>query len=110
SKVNQWTLLVGTIPLVYSFGLGRPGALPLVQLQRHELWLTSAQSLMAVALLVNLKLSWHGAVSLFVLFCVQLVYPPIHMPISAVYALGAAGLIWRDRGHYRPLIRSLLRV
>ncbi len=28
SKVNQWTLLVGTIPLVYSISLGHIGASP----------------------------------------------------------------------------------
>src|SRR5690606_11756756 len=67
SKVNQWTLLIGTIPLVYSISLGRPGALPLDLRQEHELWLTGAQSLLAVMLPLNLNLSILEAVILFVL-------------------------------------------
>lgn len=109
SKVNQWTLLVGTIPVIYSISLGHIGALHLDTVQRHELWLTAAQSLMAIALLVNLRLSWFSAVVLFVLFSCQLIFPEIRMPISAVYIAAALGLIWRDRGHYQPLLHTLVR-
>jgi cation:H+ antiporter len=45
SKVNQWTLLVGTLALVHSIATGRPAALPLDGRQAIELFLTSAQSL-----------------------------------------------------------------
>ena len=47
SKVNQWTLLVGTIPLVYSLGAGRVAQLPLSELQQSEILLTAAQSFFA---------------------------------------------------------------
>ena len=40
SKVNQWTLLVGTLPLVYSIALGHPGALHLDARQVEEILLT----------------------------------------------------------------------
>jgi cation:H+ antiporter len=106
SKVNQWTLLVGTIPIVYSVSLGRIGSLPLDLRQEHELWLTAAQSLLAVAILANLSLSWYGALLLFGLFGIQLVYEDLRMPISAIYVVLALLLIWRDRRHYPALFKK----
>ncbi|HKY32748.1 MAG TPA: sodium:calcium antiporter [Candidatus Polarisedimenticolia bacterium] len=109
SKVNQWTLLVGTIPIVYSFSLGAPGALPLDTKQDHELWLTAAQSLFAVAILANLSLSWYGALCLFGLFALQLVWEDIRMEVSAVYVVLAILLALRDRKVYPGLFRTVFR-
>ena len=109
SKVNQWTLLVGTIALVYSVCLGHPGALPLDERQTHELWLTAAQSLFAVAILVNLSLSWSEALLLFVLFVAQLIYEDIRMEVSIIYVVLALWFIFRYRRHYPALFRSGLR-
>jgi cation:H+ antiporter len=106
SKVNQWTLLMGTIPLVFSLALGHPGALPLDLRQEHEIWLTAAQSLFAVAILANLSLSWYGALALLVLFLSQLLFEHIRMPLSAVYVGLAVMLIIRDRKHYPKLLRE----
>ena len=109
SKVNQWTLLVGTLPIVYSVSLGHVGALHLDRVQTHELWLTAAQSLFAVAILANLSLSWYGALVLFVLFAVQLVFKEIRMPVSAIYVVLALLLAIRDRKHYPGLLKGGLR-
>ncbi|HKA93807.1 MAG TPA: sodium:proton exchanger, partial [Acidimicrobiia bacterium] len=57
SKVNQWTLLVGTLPLVFSISAGALGGLPIDSLQREELFLTAAQSVFAVAVLANRSIS-----------------------------------------------------
>ncbi len=70
-KINQWTLLVGMIPLFYSIGAGRIGALPLDARQHEEFFLTAAQSLFAVALLLRLRLTLRGALALLGLFLVQ---------------------------------------
>lgn len=106
SKVNQWTLLVGTLAIVYSFSLGAPGALPLDGRQTHEMWLTAAQSLFAVAILVNLSLSWHEALMLFVLFASQYLYEHIRMKVSAVYVVLALIFFWRYRRLYPALLKS----
>ena len=71
-KINQWTLLVGTLPLVYSIGAGRLLALPLGARQHEEFFLTAAQSLFAVALLLRLRFSLLGALILLALFLGQL--------------------------------------
>ena len=70
-KINQWTLLVGMIPLAYSLGAGSLGALPLDARQREEFFLTAAQSLFAVALLLGRRLSLTGALALLGLFLAQ---------------------------------------
>lgn len=71
-KINQWTLLVGMIPLFYSLGAGHVGALPLDARQHEEFFLTAAQSLFAVALLLRLRFSLASGLALLGLFCVQL--------------------------------------
>lgn len=71
-KINQWTLLVGMIPLAFSVGAGALGSLPLDLRQREEFFLTAAQSLFAVALILCLRLSVRGALALLSLFLIQL--------------------------------------
>ncbi|MFI5845959.1 sodium:proton exchanger [Catenuloplanes sp. NPDC051500] len=71
SKVNQWTLLVGTIPIVFAISAGGFSGLPLSEHQRYELLITAAQSLFAVSLLLDLRLSLWGSGVLLALFGVQ---------------------------------------
>lgn len=85
SKINQWTLLVAMLPLVYSIASGGVRALPLDERQQSEVFLTAAQSLFAVSLLLDLRLSLVGAGLLFVLFIAQLVFPEIRNEMAFVY-------------------------
>ena len=76
SKLNQWTLLVGMIPGVYAVSHGSlDHPLPMGSYQLHEILLTAAQSLLAVAIMLHLRLTIRGALLLFVLFFGQLVLP-----------------------------------
>ncbi len=94
SKVNQWTLLVATLPLVYTIALGRPEPLPLDGRQQAEVFLTAAQSLCAVLLMLDLRLSVLGASLLFGLFAVQFVLPEIRMEIGVIYlVLGLVAVV-----------------
>ncbi|MEP6849463.1 MAG: sodium:proton exchanger [Acidobacteriota bacterium] len=70
-KINQWTLLVGMIPLAFSLGAGKIGSLPLDLRQQEEFFLTAAQSLFGLALLVCLRLSLKSAFALVGLFLLQ---------------------------------------
>src|SRR3954454_10388144 len=87
SKINQWTLLVAMLPLVYSIGIGAPTALPLDSRQQDEVLLTAAQSLFAVALLLDLRLSLVGAAALFGLFIVQMLLPDTREALTVVYVV-----------------------
>jgi cation:H+ antiporter len=71
SKLNQWTLLIGTIAVVYSLGLGAYGVLPFDARQGAEIWITAGQSFFALAILCNFEISIREAVVLFVLFLSQ---------------------------------------
>jgi len=99
SKINQWTLLVGMLPLIYSIALGRPDALPLDSRQQEEVLLTAAQSLFAVALLLDLRLSLVGAAMLFGLFVIQLVFSETRMAVTVVYGVLTPLVLLRSRRH-----------
>lgn len=71
-KINQWTLLVGMLPLAMSVGAGGLTALPLDARQHEEFFLTAAQSMFGVALLLRLRFSLLSAIVLAALFSVQL--------------------------------------
>jgi len=71
SKLNQWTLLIGTLVVVHSIALGEYGALAFDAKQEAEIWITAAQSLFAIALIVNFEIDVGEAVGLLVLFLSQ---------------------------------------
>jgi cation:H+ antiporter len=115
SKVNQWTLLVGTLPLVFAIAAGTATGLPVGPGQREELLLTAAQSLFAVAILVNLEISTREALALSGLFLAQfalaLLVPGSAelLTLSAAYLVLAAVLLLRARRLLGPLLRDGLR-
>jgi cation:H+ antiporter len=82
SKVNQWTLLVGTLPIVFAIASSSVDGLPILSRQREEIFLTAAQSVFALAVLVNLSLSIREALALFGLFWAQFVIGAV-VPDSA---------------------------
>ena len=71
SKVNQWTLLVGTLPIAFAIASSSTHGLPIIARQREEVFLTAAQSFFAVVTLINLSMSLREAVALFTLFWAQ---------------------------------------
>jgi cation:H+ antiporter len=109
SKINQWTLLVAMLPLVYSIALGRPDALPLDQRQRDEVLLTAAQSLFAVALLLDLRLSLIGAGMLFGLFVLQMIVPETRMLVTVAYFVLTGVSVILSRRHIGKAFRWMRR-
>src|SRR5918912_135405 len=73
AKVNQWTVLVGSLPIAFSVGAGEAAALPLDQRQVGEVLLTAAQSFFGLAVLANRVFTLREAVLLAVLFLAQLI-------------------------------------
>ncbi len=71
SKLNQWTLLIGTLSVVFSLAYGQYGVLPFDQKQAAEIWITAAQSYFALAVLVDFEISVREALTIFVLFISQ---------------------------------------
>ncbi len=87
SKVNQWTLLIGTIPLVYAISGGVVKPFMLDELQNHELILTAAQSLFGVAVLANLRFRRAEGTLLLVLFLAQLIVAEIRLEVTVAYLI-----------------------
>jgi cation:H+ antiporter len=55
SKVNQWTLLIGSLPAAYALSRGTLAGLPLDERQLEAVFLTAAQSTFAVVLIARLN-------------------------------------------------------
>jgi cation:H+ antiporter len=119
SKVNQWTLLVGTLPLVFAISSASLHGLPIDAVQREELFVTAAQSAFAVAVLANRRISVKEASMLLGLFLVQLVtkfplfeeiHAEVRIGVGAVYLVLAAAIIVQQRRSIPPLMRDGLRV
>jgi len=118
SKVNQWTLLVGTIPLVFALAAGTFDGLPLDTQQRYELLITAAQSLFAVSILINLGLTLRAAAALFVLFGAQF-FSSILLPretdqivilvMSALYGVLSVAMLVHHRRDLARTTRDGLR-
>ena len=83
STVNQWTLLIGCLPLAYAISSGSIDPLPTDSRQIAEVLLTSSMGLMAVVLLINLRLSLLETGALAVLFAAQFLTPPAVLPREA---------------------------
>ena len=92
SKVNQWTLLIGTLGAVYSFASGGPADLPLDDRQVEELFLTSAQSLFALAIIANFDMTVREAAILLVTFLAQLFFPQTEVRVGFAIFYVVAGL------------------
>lgn len=98
SKINQWTLLVAMLPLIYAISLGGLSPMPLDGRQREEVLLTAAQSLFAVILLLDLRLSLWGAGMIFGLFAVQFIFPDQRLAVSVVYGIASIVTLIFTRG------------
>src|SRR5207244_4209379 len=106
AKVNQWTVLIGSLPVVFALASGTRHGLPIDSVQREELLLTAAQSVFAVAILASLSLSTREALALFGLFWTQFVIGAVvpgdvhgveRLIVSAMYLVLAAVVLARDR-------------
>ncbi|MCD5351055.1 hypothetical protein [Kineosporia mesophila] len=107
AKVNQWTLLVGSLPMAYWAGGGSP-ALPLDGRQVEEVLLTATQTMLGIALILGLHFHRWSAWILLGLFLVQFPVTGTHgrIVLSIVYAVVAlAALAWNYR-HLVPTLRA----
>ena len=109
SKVNQWMLLVGSLPLAHWIGGGGLG-LPLDARQIEEFYLTATQTILGLAILIDMRFSVREALVLLGLFLVQFVLPgrDARLILSGVYLVLAIVLLVRNRRFIPPVWRALL--
>jgi cation:H+ antiporter len=117
SKVNQWTLLVGTLPIVFAVSSASTRGLPLGLEQRDELLVTAAQTVFAVSILANRRMDRKEAWVLLALFVTQLAesfyvsifldaeYSPVgRLAVAVAFLAGAAWVLSRN---WRSLVQSV---
>jgi cation:H+ antiporter len=109
SKVNQWTLLVGAIPLAYGLAAGGMAPMILNSFQKEELLLTSAQSLFAAVVISDFRFTLWEALLLLALFTAQLLLPfeSIRLIFCGVYLVGSVILLIISPLRRQMMIRAL---
>ncbi len=110
SKVNQWTLLIGSLPVSHLLG-GGGFALALDPRQVEEVLLTATQTLMGVALILGLRFQRATAWALLVLFLAQFPINTTHgrLLLCGVYTAAAIVGLVINRRHLTPAIRAPFR-
>lgn len=100
SKVNQWTLLVGSLPIAYAVGGGGARGIVLDARQTEEFILTAAQTALGFAALADLKMKVWESLVLLALFAAQFAFTgtAVRLGFAAGYgALALAILVARRR-------------
>ena len=110
AKVNQWTLLVGSLPVAYLVG-GGGTTMVLDVRQVEEIILTATQTLMGVAILLALRFRLWAAIALFGLFAVQFAIPGTQgrLILSAIYLAISAVLFVVHRRQLWPTLSAPFR-
>lgn len=88
SNINQWTMLAGMIPIVYSISFKRVMYVPFDEYHQMEILLTISQSLLGFIFLTDLRFRWYEAMGLFALWLAQFVMTHWREEITIVY------LVW----------------
>lgn len=111
SKVNQWSLLVGSLPIAHVIGGGTTGGLPLDGRQVEEFMLTASQTVLGVAIIIALRFHRWSAIALVALFAVQFVVTDTtgRWVLSVVHLVLALVVAWVNRKDVLPTIAAPFR-
>jgi cation:H+ antiporter len=110
AKINQWTLLVGSLPIAHFLG-GGGTSLALDPRQVEEFVLTATQTVLGVAIIVGLRFHRRSALALVVLFAAQFVVTDTggRYVLSGIHLLIAAVLLTVHRQHILPTVAAPFR-
>ncbi|MEU2201666.1 sodium/calcium exchanger protein [Isoptericola sp. NPDC019482] len=110
SKINQWTLLVGSLPIAYLAG-GGTASLVLDTRQVEEVLLTATQTMMGVAILLGLRFHRWSAWTLLGLFVIQFAVTGTtgRFVLSGIYAAISVAILIVQRRHIIPTLTAPFR-
>ena len=110
SKINQWSLLIGSLPIAHLLG-GGEWQLALDARQVEEFTLTASQTLLGVAILLSLRFHRASAIALAALFALQFVITGTHgrYVLAAVHTAVALAVFIVHRRHILPTLKALWR-
>ncbi|MFW6128074.1 MAG: sodium:calcium antiporter [Halobacteriota archaeon] len=106
SKVNQWTLLLGSIPLIFSISVGDVAHLPFDHRHVLEVLLTASQSIFAAVLILDRRFSINKALLLLSLFLIQFAIPTneVRLVVSVIYLVILVPVAFKYRSGFRPML------
>ncbi len=109
SKVNQWSLLIATIPLVYAIAHQGLSPMTLDSRQVEEVFLTAAQSVFAIAVLASLSISRGEALLLLVTFLAQFGFESttVRYGFSAFYIVAGLTIAARQKESRDGLVSAI---
>ena len=108
AEVNQLTVLVGSMAIIFSLSAGQVLSFPLDPRQSAEFLLTSAVSAFAILLVAPRLMSWKSGAALLLLFIVHLFFVDTgeRLIFAYIYFGLAAGLAIVDRRGVLMLVRG----
>jgi cation:H+ antiporter len=82
STINQWTVLIAMIPIVYCISLMQIATIHFSDFQRWEIILTVAQSMYAVTILLKMRITVVDACTLLVFWFIQFATPTLTFDVN----------------------------
>ena len=111
SKVNQWTLLVGSLPIAHVLGGGDHGRAAARRAPGRGVHAHGAQTVLGVAIIIALRFHRWSAIALVALFAVQFVVTDTsgRWVLSIVHLVVALVVLWINRRDVVPTITAPFR-
>ena len=109
AEVNQLTLLIGSMVVLFSLSAGQPLNFPLDHRQWTEFLLTAMVSVFAILLIAPRVISWRGGLVILGLFVAHLFFVSSQERLYFVYLYAAltVGLVLWDRRRLSQLFRAM---
>ena len=108
SKVNQWSVLAGSLPMAYVLGGGQGAALPLDAQSVSEFNLTIAQGILGIAILLGMRVGGLGSMLLLATFVISFLFTDVFSrDLLAVACLVAAvPYFWINRDNLLDIAKT----
>lgn len=107
AKINQWSLLVGSLPVAHFLG-GGSTALPLDARQISDFVLTGTMVVLGVTIIMTLRLNWWSALVLVSLYAAQFVVTDVggRYVLSGAHIAVALVFAYVHRDHLLPTLAA----
>ena len=113
SKVNQWTLLIASVPIAYVVGGGAISGISSSDTQVAEIFITAAQSVFGVMLIIDRQLTARAGFMLLGVFLAQLITQfffqennAIRWIFGVIYLGSAAAMVPSHWQLFPPTVRE----